>query len=170
VDLLEAVAAQIGGPIASTRLYQEAQLLAEQVKRRNEHLTVLNAVARMAVSTLDVERMLAAVTEQIQQGLLAYGHVELYTVEEDAEVLKLAARAGTFLPNRSGYRQPLTEGLLGRATIPAAPVSVDDVLTDAEYLAAARPRRARRSACRSWLAGACSRCSILNRARRAHSQ
>jgi len=71
-------------PDRSTRLYQEAQLLAEQVKRRNEHLTVLNAVARMAVSTLDVERMLAAVTEQIQQGF-GYGHVELYTVEEDAE-------------------------------------------------------------------------------------
>jgi len=46
VDLLEAVAAQIGGPIASARLYQEAQRLAEQVKRRNEQLTVLNTLAR----------------------------------------------------------------------------------------------------------------------------
>ncbi len=133
VDLLEAVAAQIGGPIASTRLYQEAQLLAEQVKRRNEHLTVLNAVARMAVSTLDVDRMLAAVIEQIQQGF-GYGHVELYTVEEDAEVFKLAARAGTFLPNPIGYRQPLTEGLLGRAYRAGRTVCVDDVLTDSEYL------------------------------------
>jgi signal transduction histidine kinase len=131
VDLLEAVAAQIGGPIASTRLYQEAQLLAEQVKRRNEHLTVLNAVARMAVSTLDVDRMLAAVVEQIQQGF-GYDHVELYTVEEDAEVLKLAARAGTFLPNPIGYRQPLTQGLLGRAFHTSHTIQVDDVLTDSE--------------------------------------
>jgi signal transduction histidine kinase len=137
VDLLEAVAAQIGGPIASTRLYQEAQLLAEQVKRRNEHLTVLNAVARMAVSTLDVDRMLAAVTEQIQQGF-GYGHVELYTVEEDAEVLKLAARAGTFLPNAIGYRQPLTQGLLGRAYHTGRTVRVDDVLIDSEYLVAGK--------------------------------
>ena len=63
-----------------------------------------------------------AVIEQIQQGF-GYDHVELYTVEEDTEVLKLAARAGTFLPNGTiGYRQPLTQGLLGRAlTIPAVP-------------------------------------------------
>jgi signal transduction histidine kinase len=131
VDLLEAVAAQIGGPIASTRLYQEAQRLAEQVKRRNEHLTVLNAVARMAVSTLDVERMLAAVTEQIQQGF-GYGHIELYTVEEDTQVLKLAARAGTFLPNQIGYCQPLTEGLLGRAYSTGRTTRVDDLLADAD--------------------------------------
>ncbi|MEP7189684.1 MAG: GAF domain-containing protein, partial [Roseiflexaceae bacterium] len=135
VDLLEAVAAQIGGPIASTRLYQEAQLLAEQVKRRNEHLTVLNAVARMAVSTLDVDRMLAAVIEQIQQGF-GYDHVELYTVEEDAEVLKLAARAGTFLPNAIGYRQPLSQGLLGRAYRTGRTIQVDDVLADSEDLVA----------------------------------
>ena len=50
VDLLEAVATQIGGPIASTRLYREAQLLAEQVKRRNEHLTVLNAGAHGGIN------------------------------------------------------------------------------------------------------------------------
>lgn len=135
VDLLEAVAAQIGGPIASTRLYQEAQLLAEQVKRRNEHLTVLNAVARMAVSTLDVDRMLAAVIEQIQQGF-GYDHVELYMVEEDAEVLKLAARAGTFLPNPIGYLQPLTQGLLGRAYRTSHTIQVDDVLADSEDLVA----------------------------------
>jgi signal transduction histidine kinase len=133
VDLLEAVATQIGGPIASTRLYQEAQLLAEQVKRRNEHLTVLNAVARMAVSTLDVDRMLAAVVEQIQQGF-GYDHVELYTVDEDAEVLKLAARAGSFLPNPIGYCQPLMQGLLGRAYRTGRTVRVDDVLNDAEHL------------------------------------
>jgi len=85
-------------------------------------------------------------------------------------VLKLAARAGTFLPNPIGYRQPLTEGLLGRAYHTGRTVSVDDVLTDASIWRLARPRRARRSACRSWLAGACSRCSILNRARRAIHQ
>jgi signal transduction histidine kinase len=134
VDLLEAVAAQIGGPIASTRLYQEAQRLAEQVKRRNEHLTVLNAVARMAVSTLDVERMLAAVTDQIQQGF-GYGHVELYTLDEEAQELTLAARAGTFLPNELGYRQPLDQGLLGRTCQTGRTVRVDDVLADPDYTA-----------------------------------
>jgi signal transduction histidine kinase len=132
VDLLEAVAAQIGGPIASARLYQEAQGLAEQVKRRNEQLTVLNTLARMAVSTLDVERMLTGVTVQIQQGF-GYGHVEMYMVDEEAQELVLAAQAGDFTPNEIGYRQPLTTGLLGRTYRVGKTVRVDDVLRDPDY-------------------------------------
>lgn len=145
VDLLEAVAAQIGGPIASTRLYQEAQRLAEQVKRRNEHLTVLNSVARIAVSTLDLERMLAAVTVQIKQGF-GYGHVELYTVDDDGGALVLAAQAGTFRPNEIGYRIALTRGLLGKAYRAGHTVHADDVLTDPDYLAET-PRETRSQLC-----------------------
>jgi signal transduction histidine kinase len=145
VDLLEAVAAQIGGPIASTRLYQEAQRLAEQVKRRNEHLTVLNAVARMAVSTLDLDRMLAAVIVQIQQGF-GYGHVELYTVDEEAQELTLAARAGTFAPTEIGDRVPATRGLLGRAYRTGRTVCVADVLEDPDY-APSTPRETRSDLC-----------------------
>jgi len=145
VDLLEAVAAQIGGPISSTRLYQEAQRLAEQVKRRNEHLTVLNQVARIAVSTLDLERMLAAVTVQIQQGF-GYGHVELYLADDETHTLMLAAQAGTFRPNEIGYRIPVVRGLLGRAYRTGATVRVDDVLADADYVAET-PRETRSQLC-----------------------
>jgi signal transduction histidine kinase len=133
VDLLEAAAAQIGGPIASARLYQEAQRLAEQVRRRNEHLTVLNAIARMAVSTLDVERMLADVTAQIQQGF-GYGHVELYTVDEERQELVLAAQAGTFNWNEIGYRQSVSQGVLGRTYRTGRTVRVDDVQLDSDYV------------------------------------
>jgi signal transduction histidine kinase len=132
VDLLEAVAAQIGGPIASARLYDQAQQLAEQVKRRNEQLTVLNALARMAVSTLDVERVLTDVTEQIHQGF-GYGHVEMYTVDEEEQELVLATQAGHLKPNEIGYRQPVTMGLLGRAYSTGETVRVDDVLVDPDY-------------------------------------
>jgi signal transduction histidine kinase len=132
VDLLEAVAAQIGGPIASARLYDEAQSLAKQVKRRNEQLTVLNTLARMAVSTLDVERMLTDVTVQIQQGF-GYSHVEMYMVDDETQELALAAQAGSFMPNEIGYRQPTTLGLLGRAYHTAQTVRVDDVLLESDY-------------------------------------
>lgn len=152
VDLLEAVAAQIGGPISSTRLYQEAQHLAEQVKRRNEHLTVLNAVARIAVSTLDVERMLAAVTVQIQQGF-GFGHVELYTVDEEPQMLVLAAQAGTFRPNEIGHGIPFTRGLLGRAYRTGRTVRVGDVLADPDY-APETPRATRSELCVPIVAGA----------------
>jgi signal transduction histidine kinase len=152
VDLLEAVATQIGGPIASTRLYQEAQSLAEQVKRRNEHLTVLNAVARIAVSTLDVERMLAAVTVQIQQGF-GFGHVELYTADEEHQTLVLAAQAGTFKPNEIGYQLPVTRGLLGRAYHTGRTVCVGDVLADPDYVPET-PRETRSQLCVPIVAGA----------------
>ncbi|MFL5801158.1 MAG: GAF domain-containing protein [Roseiflexaceae bacterium] len=134
VDLLEAVAAQIGGPIASARLYQEAQRLAEQVKRRNEQLTVLNTLARMTVSTLDVERMLADVTVAIQQGF-GYGHVETYTIDEETQELVLAAQASNFTPNETGYRQPVTLGLLGRTFLTGQTMRVDDVLLEPDYYA-----------------------------------
>ena len=132
VDLLEAVAAQIGGPIASARLYQEAQRLADEVARRNEQLTVLNALARTAVSTLNMERMLTAVTSQIQLGF-GYWHVEMYLIDEERHELALAAQAGK-INHPSGYRQPLDEGLLGRATASGKTARVDDVTTNPGFV------------------------------------
>lgn len=136
VDLLEAVAAQIGGPIASARLYQEAQHLARQVARRNEHLTVLNAIARTAVSTLDLERMLARVITQIQQGF-GYGHVELYLVDESIGEVAIAAQAGVLGRVPSDYRQGIEVGLLGRTVRTGHTVRTDDVLLEPDFVNAA---------------------------------
>lgn len=132
VDLLEAVAAQVGGPISSARLYQEAQLLAEQVRRRNKYLEVINTLARMAVSTLDLERLLTSVTAEIQKGF-GYGHVELYVVDEEAQELELVAQAGPEEPIEIGYRQPLAKGLLGRAYRTASTIRADDVSREPDY-------------------------------------
>ena len=125
VDLLEAVAAQLGGPIASARLYQEAQRLTNEVARRNEQLTVLNTLARIAVSTLNLERMLTEVTEQIHRGF-GFWHVEMYTVDDDAQELTLAAQAGKVV-HAQNYRQPMSDGLLGRAAVTGSTIRVDDV-------------------------------------------
>jgi signal transduction histidine kinase len=132
VDLLEAVAAQVGGPISSARLYQEAQLLAEQVRRRNKYLEVINTLARMAVSTLDLDRLLATVTAEIQQGF-GYGHVELYLVHEEAGEFELMAQAGPEEPIELGYRQPLATGLIGRAYRMADVVLAGDVRQEPDY-------------------------------------
>ncbi|MEN9933476.1 MAG: hypothetical protein RLZZ387_55 [Chloroflexota bacterium] len=132
VDLLEAVAAQVGGPISSARLYQEAQLLAEQVRRRNKYLEVINTLARMAVSTLDLSRLLTSVTEAIQQGF-GYGHVELYVVNEASQEVELVAQSGPEEPIEIGYRQSLAKGLIGRAYHTGATVRVDDVSCEPDY-------------------------------------
>ncbi len=126
VDLLEAVAAQVGGPIGSARLYQEAQRLTRQLARRNEQLTVLNAIARTAVVSLDLERVLTLVTQQMQQGF-GYGHVELHLVNEAGDELLLAARAGDRdYPGASERAaQVLTQALTDIRTI-----RIDDVHAD----------------------------------------
>jgi signal transduction histidine kinase len=97
VDLLEAVAAQIGGPINSARLYQEGQRLAEQVRRRNTHLEVINAIGRIAVSTVDVDHMLATVPAQIRHGFNCRS-AALYRVDEELDELSLVAYAGDAPP------------------------------------------------------------------------
>ncbi|HEU5011286.1 MAG TPA: GAF domain-containing protein [Roseiflexaceae bacterium] len=134
VDILEAVAAQIGGPIASARLYQEAQRLAAQVEQRNEQLTVLNTIARTAISTVNLDWMLATVVNQIQHGF-DYDYVELYLVNEDSQTLVLAARAGEHISSMADYSQSVQDGLIGRAYRTGQAVRVDDVQHEHDYLA-----------------------------------
>lgn len=133
VDLLEAIAAQIGGPITSARLYEESQRLAAQVQRRADQLTALNTLARIATATLDLDQTLIQVTQQIQRGF-GYRHVELYVLEDEATELVLAAQAGLHPPVQLGYRQHVGLGLLGRAVRTGQTQQVDDVQFDREYL------------------------------------
>jgi signal transduction histidine kinase len=114
VDLLEAVAAQIGGPIGGAQLYQQTERLAEQVRRRNEHLLVLNSLAGLAVSTLDIDRLMSTVTAQIHQGF-GFGHVELYRIDEASGLAVLAARASRFVQSEAGDRRALDVGAIGQA-------------------------------------------------------
>lgn len=132
VDVLEAVAAQIGGPLASARLYEQAQRLAAEVERRNEQLTVLNAIARSAVSSVNLDWMLSTVADQIQYGF-GYDHVELYLTDEDTQELVLAARSGSSLVPTAELRQPLMDGLLGRAYRTNAAVRIDDLQRELDY-------------------------------------
>jgi signal transduction histidine kinase len=133
VDLLEAIAAQVGGPITSARLYQESQRLAAQVQRRAEQLTVLNALARAATATLDMEPVLVEVTNQIQQGF-GYNHVELFLLDEETHELILSAHAGEQLTSSLGYRQHVSRGLLGRTARTGKTQQADDVCLDPEYV------------------------------------
>jgi signal transduction histidine kinase len=138
VDLLEAIAAQISGPVNSALLYQESRRLAEQVQRRADQLTVLNTLARIATATLNMEQMLTEVTEQIQRGF-GYDHVELYLVDESTKEIIRQAQSGRYSSAVVGYRQHISLGILGRTVRTGQTQRIDDVLLDAEYLAIDRP-------------------------------
>ena len=133
VDLLEAIAAQVSGPITSARLYAEAQGLAAQVQRRAEQLAVLNTIARSASTSLDQEVSLPEVTAEIRRGF-GYDQVDLFLVDEETNELVLAASAGGVGPNQVGYRQHLNLGLIGRAARNGQVLLANDVAAEPDYL------------------------------------
>jgi signal transduction histidine kinase len=145
VDLLEAIAAQVGGPITSARLYAEAQGLAAQVQRRADQLAVLNTIARTASASLDEDARLPEVIAQVRSGF-GYHQVDLFLLEEERGELALAATAGAYPPVALGYRQHLNIGLLGRAARTGRIIRADDAPADPDFLAIAE-----RSATRSEL-------------------
>jgi signal transduction histidine kinase len=132
VDLLETIAAQIGGPVTSARLYQESRHLAEQVQRHADQLTVLMSLARIATATLNLKHMFAQVTEHIRHGF-GYNHVELYLLEESTHELVLYAQTDCDPDTMPARRQPVTLGIMGRAVRTGQTQQVDDVRQDSEY-------------------------------------
>lgn len=139
VDLLEAIAAQIAGPITSARLYAEAQSLAAQVQRRADQLAVLNTIARLASASLDQEQSLPRVVEQVRTGF-GYHQVDLFLHDEETGELVLAASAGPGSTVALGYRQLTTKGLLGRAARSSRFVHTDNAPGEPDFVpVAGRP-------------------------------
>ncbi len=134
VDLLEAIATQVGGPISGAQLYQQTQHLAEEIRRRNDQLLVINALAELAVSTMELNRMLDEFVHQIQQGF-GYKYIELFIVNEETKEAEIVAYTGQHeqLPS---YKQSLYRGILGRSYRTGRPELLDDVHSDAEYIPA----------------------------------
>ncbi|MFV9503650.1 MAG: GAF domain-containing protein [Oscillochloridaceae bacterium umkhey_bin13] len=146
VDLLEAIAAQVGGPINSACLYQQAQRLAAQVQRRADQLAVLNAVARAASASLDHEGILPAVTSQVRRGF-DYPQMDLFLFDEDSRELVLAASEGIYPTTALGHRQHVNLGMVGRAAREGRAICAPDAPAETGFLAVAE-----RAATRSELA------------------
>ena len=144
IDLLEALAAQIGGSITSARLYEQAQQLAAQVQRRADQLAVLNTIARSAAASLDAAHSLPQVTRQIHTGF-GYPQVDLFLAEEEAHDLLLVAADGIYPPVAAEFRQHRSTGLLGRAARTGQILCIDDVRTDPDFFTLAE-RAATRAA------------------------
>jgi signal transduction histidine kinase len=136
VDLLEAIAAQVGGPITSARLYAESQHLAAQVQRRADQLAVLNTIARAASASLEEGANLPHVTDQIRDGF-GYHQVDLFLLDEETDELALTASSGACPPMPPGHRQHVNLGLLGRAAREARMVCVADAPAEPDFLAVA---------------------------------
>src|SRR5713101_4693604 len=86
------------------RLFQE-----ERTKAR--HLSLLNAISRHAIATLNPDEMLAKITEQLEQGL-SYDHVGLGILDYSSREVVIQAEAGK-RRGALGRRIPLGTGLAG---------------------------------------------------------
>lgn len=143
VDLVEAIAAQVGGPITSARLYEQAQQLAAQVQQRADQLAVLNRIARTTSALLDQEAIVAAATQQIRMGF-GFPQVDLFWFDEERNELVLGASDGSYPTVALGYRQHINLGLMGRAARTQQLLYAPDAPAEADYLALAE-RQATRS-------------------------
>ncbi|EFO80487.1 GAF sensor signal transduction histidine kinase [Oscillochloris trichoides DG-6] len=146
VDLLEAIAAQVGGPITGAQLYHESQRLAAHIQRHADQLAVLNTIARTASATLEQETSLPEVTAQIRNGF-GYDQVDIFLVDDETNELVIAASCGILPPMDGNYRQHINLGLIGRAARSGQTVRVDDVHAEPGYFSVAERSSTRAELC-----------------------
>ncbi len=120
-----AFATQAAIVIENARLFEEE-------RRRAAQLAVVNEVGRHAASTLKLDEILYRVTIAIQTGF-GYYNVTTFLVEGEHAVLK--AIAGGFAPVvKDGYRQHLSQGIVGWAITNDQTVLANDVGRDPHFI------------------------------------
>jgi diguanylate cyclase (GGDEF)-like protein len=128
LPLLETVAEQIAGAIASARLYQEVQ-------RRARLLEMVSEVSKAALEAGDLHSLLDRIVRYVQQHF-SLSLVTILLVDEERTQFEMAARAGTLeLHLDQGTRWPLHTGVVGRTLRLGEPQLVLDVRSDPDYVA-----------------------------------
>jgi signal transduction histidine kinase len=119
-ELLVVLASPVAQALHAARLYQ-------QERRRLAQLVMLNRLARIVVSTIDVDEMLAATVEVIRDSM-GCAFVGAGFVDEDNRRVSLDAMSSELridLP--IGHSQPMGEGVVGEAVRTGEPILVADV-------------------------------------------
>ncbi len=127
LGLLETVAEQVAGAIASAQLYAEA-------RKRAGQLGMLSEISREAMESADLQALLDRVVAYVQQrftleivGLLLY--------HPASDELEFSAFAGKMeVAFRRGARWPPGRGILGRCVRSREPQLLLDVAADPDYV------------------------------------
>ena len=124
----------IQGILLNAREIGERKKAEEEIRRKLEELTVLDAVADLAVRAEDENNLIASVTE-IVRGALYPDDCGVLMVDEEAGVLRYTPsyRQGVAGLNREPI--PLSAGITGRVASTGNPVRVGDVARSSEYVA-----------------------------------
>src|SRR5262245_25338044 len=127
VGLLETVAEQVAGAIASARLYEE-------LTRRAALLEILSEVSKTALEAVDLDSLLERVAAYVQRRL-GFAVAAILLHDEARHELALAAFESR-IPLRvsRGQRWPVNRGVIGRALGTGEPQLVLDVRADPDYV------------------------------------
>src|SRR5271156_890965 len=105
LEVMQTAAGQLGVAIENARLFTEEQ-------RRAKHLSFLNNISKMAISSEDAAQMMADIVREIQKNFL-YDHIGIGIMDYATKDIEIRAEAGT--TSRSiGRRIPVGSGVLGK--------------------------------------------------------
>lgn len=127
LQLLVAIGRQVGIAVENARLF-------EMERARVHQLTVINRVSRQLVATLDVDQLLERVVTVLHTEF-GYQHASILFLNAADETLELKAAAGDLsrYVTVGEYRQPVSNGVLGRCARTGQVVLVNDVTRDPDY-------------------------------------
>ena len=104
LELMRVLASEASIAIENARLFHE-----ERTKAR--HLSLLNAISRNAIATLNPDEMLDKITEQLESGLI-HDHIGIGVLDYSTRELVIQAESGA-RRGAVGQRVPLGAGLAG---------------------------------------------------------
>ncbi len=107
-------------------------ILHDRIVRLAGRLSILNEIARRAVIPLNLDALMQEIARLIWEKLGHYG-VLLFLVEAEEAVLKAAAGEYAALV-RAGYRQHLSQGIIGWSITHKETVLCNDVSEDPRYI------------------------------------
>lgn len=105
VEVLTTLAAQAAIALENCRMFVEEH-------RRQRHLSFLNRVARIAISTMNSDEMLGEIASEMQRNL-EYDHISIGVLDYETKRIEVKAVGGQRLP-AEGCHVPLESGIIGR--------------------------------------------------------
>lgn len=126
LPLVEAIAGQVAGAIASARLH-------ETLNRRAEQLQMMSELSRAALDAVEIGAILDRVTAYVHSRF-GFAVTSFFLASDDAREFTLASRQGAGPAGPEPLTCPATVGIVGRAMRTRTRQLVLDVTRDADYL------------------------------------
>ncbi|MGD2178829.1 MAG: PAS domain S-box protein, partial [Anaerolineae bacterium] len=106
----------------------------EKLERRVAQLALLNDMGERIAATLELDAMLDRSTQLVQESF-GYHHVALFILDPEQDALLLKAGAGDFAEVLvPGYRQKLSQGIVGWVARNGETLLVNDVEAEPRYV------------------------------------